>query len=167
VSAHESTEVVITPGQAAAWSQRAERLNDLIQEVRYALASGKGSVDALLQEAQALSASHQRETRAAAGIFAPETLYAQRKNGSLSDLDMLNTPDARCLLHVLEIAQRCAEPVDRQRGRYLSDDIPLLPGEPRGTDLAETISEISRRVRTEVYGPTGGGERIAPDEEQE
>jgi hypothetical protein len=167
VSDHESIKVVITPGQAAGWSQRAERLNDLIQEARYALASGKGGIDALLEEAQVLSASHQRETRAAAGIFAPETLYGQRKNGSLSDLDMLDTPDARILLRILELAQRCAEHVDGQRGRCLSEDIPLLPGEPRGTDLAETISEIRQRVRMEVYGPIGGGERLAPDAEQE
>ena len=166
MSAHESTAAVITPGQAAAWSQRAERLNDLIQEARYSLASGKANIDALLEEAQALSGSHQRETRAAAGIFASETLYEQQKNGCLSDLDMLNTPDARALLHTLEIAQRHAEHVDRQRGRCLSDDIPLLFGEPRGTDLAETISEIRQRVRMEVYGP-GGDDRIAPDEEQE
>lgn len=36
-----------------------------------------------------------------------------------------------------------------------TEHVNLLPGEARGTDLAEAISEIALRVRTEVHGPRG------------
>jgi hypothetical protein len=148
----------ITPGQAAAWSQRAERLHDLILEARYLLTGGKGDADAVLSEAQALCASHRNETYTAAGIYATATRYEQQRNGTLADLDMLNTPDVRALLILLEIAQNCAEHVDAQRGRCLPENIPLLPGESRGTDLAETISEIRQRVQMQIHGPRRGRE---------
>jgi hypothetical protein len=70
-------------------------------------------------------------------------------------LHLLDTPDSRRLLALLEEAQAAAERVDAERGRALPADTPLLPGESRGTDLAETISEIALRVRVEVQGPKG------------
>ena len=45
--------------------------------------------------------------------------------------------------------------VDAQRGRTVGEDVPLQPEESRGTDLAESISEIVLRVRIEVNGPQG------------
>jgi hypothetical protein len=70
-------------------------------------------------------------------------------------LDLLDTPDTRHLLYLLEKAQEVAERIDAVRGRSLGEDVPLLPGESAGTDLAESISEIALRVRTEVHGPKG------------
>ena len=69
-------------------------------------------------------------------------------------LDQLDTPDTRRLLALLEEAQAVAERVDAARGRALDIDFPLQPGESRGTDLAESLSELALRVRVEVEGPT-------------
>jgi hypothetical protein len=68
---------------------------------------------------------------------------------------LLDTMASRRLLALLEEAQVIAERVDGARGRTISEDIPLQPGESRGTDLAESISELALRVRTEVHGPVG------------
>ncbi|MES2460843.1 MAG: hypothetical protein V4671_09675 [Armatimonadota bacterium] len=69
-------------------------------------------------------------------------------------LDQLDTPDTRELLALLESAQAVAERVDAARGRSLPG-IALTPGESRGTDLAESISYLALRVRSEVCGPLG------------
>jgi hypothetical protein len=45
--------------------------------------------------------------------------------------------------------------VDFEWRRRPPGDVPLLPGESRGTDLAETTSEIALRVRTEMHGLKG------------
>jgi hypothetical protein len=74
---------------------------------------------------------------------------------ALSSLADMDTPAARRLLSLLEEAQAAAELVDAERGRTVGEDVPLQPGESRGTDLAEAISEIALRVRTEVHGPQG------------
>jgi len=70
-------------------------------------------------------------------------------------LEFLDTSETRRLLYLLEQAQEVAERIDAQRGRSLGQEIELLPGESRGTDLAESISEIALRMRTEVHGPRG------------
>lgn len=70
-------------------------------------------------------------------------------------LHLLDTPDTRRLLALLEEAQQVAERIDRERGRTVGEEMELPPGQSRGTDLAETISEIALRVRTEVHGPKG------------
>jgi len=67
----------------------------------------------------------------------------------------LDTPDTRELLALLERAQAVAERVDAARGLSLPADVPLPQGQSRGTDIAETISEIALRMRTEVHGPKG------------
>lgn len=51
-----------------------------------------------------------------------------------------------------------AERVDAQRGRSMGPDYEPLPGESRGTDLAESISILRLRVQTEVHGPQTGRE---------
>ncbi len=40
-----------------------------------------------------------------------------------------------------------------ERGNILPFDFPLQPGESRGTDLAETLSELALRLKIEVEGP--------------
>ena len=77
---------------------------------------------------------------------------------ALATVAALDSPDARELLHVLEMAQEIAERVDAQRGRALPGDIPLQPGESRGGDLAEEISYLCLRLRGEVSPPKGRGE---------
>jgi hypothetical protein len=74
---------------------------------------------------------------------------------ALSSLVTLDTPASRRLLALLMETLEAAEQVDWERGRALDESVPLLPGESRGTDLAESISEIALRVRTEVHGPPG------------
>jgi hypothetical protein len=81
----------------------------------------------------------------------PETL-------SLSLLAGLSNPDLPELLDLLQRAQVVAERIDSQRGRVVGDDVPLLPGESRGTDLAEAVSELAQTVRSQVCVPVGIGE---------
>ena len=68
-------------------------------------------------------------------------------------LHLLDTPDARELLGALRHAVTIAERVDRARGRALPPSVGLLPEGTRGLDLAETLSEIARRLEMEIYGP--------------
>jgi hypothetical protein len=67
----------------------------------------------------------------------------------------LDSPDVRALLTALEAAQVIAERVDASRGRAVAFDVPLSPGESRGTDLAEVISSLCYRLRDEVGGAKG------------
>ena len=76
----------------------------------------------------------------------------------LAALTALDTPESRELLAALERAQDLAERVDAQRGRCLPGNIPLQPGESRGTDLAESISELCLRLRVQIHGPQTGRE---------
>jgi len=144
----------ITPGKAAAFAERAKRLNLLIQQARYFLATGTGDAGPLLMEAQELSAAHRSELAAAAGLHAAPPSPSASAAVAVP-LHLLDTPAARDLLAILEEAQQIAEQVDAERGRTVGEDIPLLPGESRGTDLAEAISQLALRVRTEVHGPKG------------
>lgn len=86
----------------------------------------------------------------------PETAILPAVEGAdLSALATLDTPEARQLLALLEAAQAVAERVDAQRGHCVPADTPLLPGESRGTDLAESLSLLTLRVRREVEGARG------------
>jgi hypothetical protein len=58
---------------------------------------------------------------------------------------------------LLEEAQEAAEQIDWERGRVVGEDVELPPGQSRGRDLAESISEVALRVRIEVNGPRGSG----------
>ena len=77
----------------------------------------------------------------------------------LGDLSKLSDPetmaDNEALLVLLVQAQVVAERLDLRRGHVVGEHIPLQPGESRGTDLAETISEICARLRYEMHGPVG------------
>ena len=76
----------------------------------------------------------------------PETL-------SLSSLAVLSSPDAgelAELLGLLERAQVVAERIDAARGRTVGASVTLLPGESRGTDLAEAVSELAQTVRVQL-----------------
>jgi hypothetical protein len=70
-------------------------------------------------------------------------------------LEKLDTPDTRRLYALLMEAQEVAEQIDWERGRAMDERVKLLPGEARGIDLAETISTITLRLRTEIIGPAG------------
>jgi len=84
-------------------------------------------------------------------ISAPDPL-------ALSSLAAMDTEEARELLDLLERAQTLADVVDRQRGRALSPDAELLPGESYGTDIAESISEVALRLRRQIHGAGVGRE---------
>jgi hypothetical protein len=71
----------------------------------------------------------------------------------LRDLALADTPATRRLLAAVRAAMDAAEEVDAERGNVLPDDFPLQPGESRGTGWAETISNLTQRLRIEVEGP--------------
>jgi len=118
---------------------------------------GRGGVcDSLLRDAQ------DKLNNAGAGLYAAcdANGHTRRVGGevNLSDLESLasmDTQDARELLAVLETAQEIAEKVDAQRGKTIGDDIPLQPGESRGTDYADAISMLCYRLRIETDPPKG------------
>ena len=86
--------------------------------------------------------SRQRPTPCAA-----ETLPPSRRN----------TAASRRLLETLAAAVELAEIVDAERGNVVSKDFPLVPGEPRGTGWAETLTLLSNKLHEEV-----GGQRSSP-----
>lgn len=95
----------------------------------------------------------------AEGAVIQERIAAEHRY-SLSALDAAaryDTPAARRLLNLLEQTQDAAEEVDKERGNCL-DFEPPLPGESRGTDYAESLSELALRLRSELSAPTGRGE---------
>jgi hypothetical protein len=67
----------------------------------------------------------------------------------------IDTPEARRLLALLTEAQAVAELVDSQRGNVLSESIPTSSMESRGTDYAESISNLAIRLHMEVVPPQG------------
>jgi hypothetical protein len=68
---------------------------------------------------------------------------------------LLDTPDTRELLGLLERARVVAERIDAARGFSMEAELKLPAHQSHGNDLAESISEIALRVRTEVHGPVG------------
>jgi uncharacterized membrane protein YccC len=68
-------------------------------------------------------------------------------------LHLLSTDASRRLLEALRQAQECAEAVDAERGNSLPAEVPLQPGESRGTGYAETLSSIVQQLALEVEGP--------------
>jgi hypothetical protein len=107
--------------------------------------------DALMNAAEGISAACE-----AHGI--PRGINKEPSLSDLASLASMDTQDARKLLAVLETAQEIAERVDAQRGHTIGDDIPLMPGESRGTDLADAISMLCYRLRIETDPPKGKGE---------
>jgi hypothetical protein len=67
----------------------------------------------------------------------------------------LDTQESRRLLALLTEAQAVAELVDAQRGNVLSESIPTGAMESRGTDYAESISNLAIRLHMEVVPPQG------------
>jgi hypothetical protein len=150
------TESAITPAQAAQWYADAYATNDAVHLARLLVGTERThhqdgrSVDDLLFEAQERSAHLCRGLAGASPL--PDSAQI---TPSAIPLETLDTPHTRRLLALLMEAQEVAEQIDWERGRALDESVPLLPGESRGTDLAESISEIALRVRTEVHGPRG------------
>ena len=68
-------------------------------------------------------------------------------------LHLLSTSGTRRMSRLLRFAMEAAEEVDAERGNVVADNVPLLPGESRGTDWAETISNLVERLRVDVDGP--------------
>jgi hypothetical protein len=67
----------------------------------------------------------------------------------LNALETLDTPDTRKLLEGLESLLATAERVDKARGNWMED---APEGDTQGTDLADDLYTIIRRLRRDVYG---------------
>jgi hypothetical protein len=148
----------LNPARAAQLATDAGAANEAVQYARLLLGTGQArdeegrSLDDHLFDAQERT---RRLYRALLTVAPPELPELPDVAAAPIPLDLLASPAARRLLALLEEAQEAAEQVDFERGRSLPEDIPLQPGESRGTDLAEIISEIALQVRTEVQGPKG------------
>lgn len=66
---------------------------------------------------------------------------------------LTDSPAVQRLLQALEEAIAAAEEVDAQMGWVLPADIPLQPGETRGTGWAETLGNLAEQLRHEVQPP--------------
>lgn len=97
--------------------------------------------------------SHQLHARLALAGY-PLGVPEQASGLDLRTLAALDTPEARELLAGLQSLLPLAEEVDAQRGRVAP---PALPGEPTGTDYAESVAGLALRLLREVEGPRGGG----------
>lgn len=73
----------------------------------------------------------------------------------LSQLATLDSPEARELHRRLMELIPLAETVDASRGRTMGSSFQPLPGESRGTDIAETLSLLVLRLQDETVGPKG------------
>lgn len=90
-----------------------------------------------------------------AGAPSPFKTRPTAPEADLAQLAALDSPEARALFLALSHVQDLAEAVDAQRGRTLPEEVPLQPGESRGTDYAETISNLAQRLKVEIFGPAG------------
>jgi hypothetical protein len=148
----------ISPAQLAKWYEQSDRANEEIRHARMQIATeqadmGDGrSVDDRLFEAQELTADIHCRLHQMIGPQPAEGEKPTDRSEFAIPLLQLDTPKTRELLDLLERAQAVAEEVDADRGRALPLGIELQPGESRGTDLAENISYLALRVRTEVHG---------------
>jgi hypothetical protein len=75
--------------------------------------------------------------------------------GPETPLEKLDTPNTRALLEALRQIVPLAEAVDAERGHVIPDEIPLGPGESRGTGWAETLSALVLQLSLDVEGPKG------------
>lgn len=73
----------------------------------------------------------------------------------LGELARLDSPEARELHRRLTDLMPLAEAVDAGRGRTMGEDYEPMPGESRGTDIAETLSLMVLRLKNETQGPRG------------
>lgn len=162
-----TADATITPGALAQWNTDAVLVRDGIGKGRLWLrkvaralqAINQPELPALVAELQngddTLFAAQQASTRLLAGVkaAADAVSFELPAPGSLIlPLAQLDTPDTRELLAALEKALEIAERVDRARGRHIGDHLPLQSGESAGTDLAESISILTLRLRGEVRG---------------
>lgn len=80
----------------------------------------------------------------------------------LRTLAAFDSIDSHALLTLLDAAQLVAERVDAERGNVLPPHITLGPDETTGTDFAESIGELTQRLRSEIFGRAGNGESGEP-----
>lgn len=127
-------------------------LLDLVEE---------GETDGLEAAAtKARAAAESLATRLVAeGVTLPilDEVVSRPDEMSLGALASLASPNAAELLTRLEELLPLADSVDSERGRSVGHEHELLPGESRGTDIAETLSTLILRLRREVGGARGKG----------
>ena len=75
----------------------------------------------------------------------------------LGKLARLSTPTAAELLARLRELLPLAEKLDGERGHIMPEEYIPLPGESRGTDVAESISLLILQLKRDVEGARGRG----------
>jgi hypothetical protein len=156
----------LTPAEALRLSEAAAAANEAVQIARNLLDIGepRARVGEYLATAQEQT---EKAADLAYRIGSRNTLPAVSGHSSggasgplsaLAALAVLDTADSRELLDLVTRAVAVAERVDAQRGNVVAGDVPLQPGESRGTDFAEALSVLRLRLATEVHGPPGARE---------
>ena len=157
--------------RGAALDRTAEALHIIQQDARKAMglaakielgrpdAPTSGDVARAVGAVARLADGALTDALAAGGKVAKFEAHAQANADrlDLSDLAAVSGDAARDLLEALDRAQRLAEVLDAQRGRTVGPKVPLGPGESRGTDYAEALSELVLRLRGEAFGMVGAG----------
>lgn len=81
--------------------------------------------------------------------------HEKPERNPLEELQSLSSPSRQALLEGLRQLLPLAEVVDAEDGNVLPDHLPLQPGETRGTNWAESLSNIAELLRQQVEGPRG------------
>jgi len=151
----------LTPAQLLHWRDRLIDIRDRISLARLnyvmpQMGCGSPGDDLLIEAQEGLLPTIRSLGIIARKIGLPEPKeQSEPESYSLSDWNALDTPNARALLEALERAQELAELVDAERGHSLPEHIPLQPGESRGCDIAEELSYINLRLRSEIHPRRG------------
>jgi hypothetical protein len=133
------------------WAMHCEMAADSAAEAAALLHMGRADEAAPLVGQARDAARELLQCLSDAGARSPQAHPA----GTPLPLDKLSTANTRRLLATLRAAVAEAEAVDAERGNVLPGHIPLQPGESRGTGWAESISNLTERLRIEVEGPRG------------
>jgi hypothetical protein len=139
---------------AAAVSRVAALLGDASQRI---VLTGAMLHGGNCQAAEAINDTAGAQVREALRVLYTEGGALSRERPTPQPADTLPSAlrrtTASCrLLEALEAAAELAEIVDAERGNVVGKDFPLLPGEPRGTGWAETLSALTQKLRDEVEG---------------
>jgi hypothetical protein len=145
------TQIIVTPAQLAKWAAAADAAGDATSYAGAMLAQG----NTLAAKDHVAKARYGiRDLHAALVTAGAQALPPSPDTGHLP-LPTFPTADDRKLLDLLAQAQEIAERIDARNGHVLPAHIPLQPGESRGTDIAESVSNLREQLRAHVEGARG------------